>query len=342
MLFKSGNEHKERRRRIFFAKGMCLAMILVMSLILLYGFAIDSIKNTSVGFINELKIEKFEAIYTYMAELQKDGYDSAKDVSVKLEEYMKNMDEDTLKKELESGIISDDLNSIFHEVTNNKCLNGVDNSRNGFIIANLHGVIYDSNYTRADNRESRTWESEVKNSYNKSLELEAIDKLINKSASLIVTESVDLLKDENHIKLQTVTKDTLLDVYMKEGIGGLRNYQILCPAYITNNGDIFGQKDIVGGVRIDNNKIIVIQEFNLYDQIEANKPYLMDTTRIDELNESYSWDIVLLYIIELCFVGFTVVLLIYFSNSYNNYIDKYNLEDDEDIEGDKTYGDKIP
>lgn len=324
---------KERRKRIFFAKGMCLAIVLLMSLLLLYGFAIDNVKDTNIKSIKELKTERFESIYSYILELQSDAYESARDVSSELEEYMRSMDQDALRKQLETGEISNELDSIFHKYTD-KVFNGVDNPRNGFIIANLDGILYDENYKRVEGRVARDWESEINNSYNSDLEQEAISRLLNRSDSLIVTESVNLLKKDykDHTKITTANYDTLLQVYLNEGVEGFRNYQVLCPAYITNNGDIFGQKDIVSGIKMQNNKIIVIQEFNIYDQLQRNKMNLVDDRNIQAVIEGYSADLSFLYIIAFCFIAFIIVLLIYFSNSYNSYIDKYNLENEEEYE----------
>lgn len=337
---------KERRKRMFFAKGMCLAMVLVMSLLIIYGFAIDGVKTTNMRTINQIKIEKFEAIYTYILDLQNDAYNSARSVSRSMESYMRNLDQETLKDELESGEISENLDDIFCSHTSGKIFNNVDNSRNGFIIANTHGILYDSNYKRVNGKDSRTWKSEIKNSYNPELEEEAINRLLEKSDDLIITESVNFLRDdyENHIKITTSTYDSLLEVYLKEGIEGFRNYQVLCPAYITNNGDIFGQKDIVSGIKMENNKIIVIQEFNIYDQISHNKPSLMNDDEIRIIAEEHSNSISFLYIIALCFIVFVIVLLIYFSNSYNNYIEKYNLEKDEnsDTREDQYEEEEVP
>lgn len=332
---------KDRKKRMFFAKGMCIAMIFIMFLLIVYGFVIDSVKDTNMRNINIMKREKFESIYTYLLDLQNDAYDSARSVSSSLESYMRELDQETLKEELESGKISKELDNTFYSYTSNRVFNNVDNNRNRFIIANLDGILYDSNYKRVNGKDSRSWESEIENSYNLELEEDAIDRLLERSNSLIITESVNLLRSDygDHIKITTATYDSLLEVYLKEGIEGFRNYQVLCPVYITNNGDIFGQKDIVNGIKMENNKIIVIQEFNIYDQIEKNKPHFMDDSVIQRAIEDYSENVSFLYIIALCFIIFIIVLLVYFSNSYNNYIEKYDLENDEksDIKEDE-YG----
>lgn len=325
---------KERRKRIFLAKGMCFVMILLMSLLLLYNYAISVIRQSNMDAITDLKTESFDNIYQYITELQKDAYDSAREVSVGLEEYMRGTNLEDLEHQLETGEISDSLDTAFHEYTSDIVFNGVDNSRNKFIIATMRGIIYDSNYKRVDGRISRSWESEIKSSYNNVLEEEAITRLLDRTDKLIITESVNFLRKDygDHTKITTATYDSLLEVYLNEGLEGFANYQVLCPAYITNNGDIFGQKDIVKGIKMENNKIIVIQEFNIYDQIVQNRPNFLDDSEITDLEIEYSDNISLLYIIGLCFIGFMIVMLIYFSNSYNNYIDKYNLEREEDEE----------
>lgn len=325
---------KERRKRIFLAKGMCFVMVLLMSLLLLYNYAISIIRQSNADAIADLKTESFDNIYQYITELQKDAYDSAREVSVGLEEYMRGTNLEDLEHQLETGEISDSLDTAFHEYTSDIVFNGVDNSRNKFIIATMRGIIYDSNYKRVDGRTSRSWESEIKSSYNSVLEEEAITRLLDRTDKLIITESVNFLRKDygDHTKITTATYDSLLEVYLNEGLEGFANYQVLCPAYITNNGDIFGQKDIVNGIKMENNKIIVIQEFNIYDQIVQNRPDLLDDSEITDLEIEYSDNISLLYIIGLCFIGFMIVMLIYFSNSYNNYIDKYNLEREEDEE----------
>lgn len=325
---------KERRKRIFLAKGMCFVMILLMSLLLLYNYAISVIRQSNMDAITDLKTENFDNIYQYITELQKDAYDSAREVSVGLEEYMRGTNLEDLEHQLETGEIGDSLDTAFHEYTSDIVFNGVDNSRNKFIIATMRGIIHDSNYKRVDGRTSRSWESEIKSSYNSVLEEEAIARLLDRTDKLIITESVNFLRKDygDHTKITTATYDSLLEVYLSEGLEGFANYQVFCPVYITNNGDIFGQKDIVNGIKMENNKIIVIQEFNIYDQIVQNRPDLLDDSEVIDLEIEYSDNISLLYIIGLCFIGFMIVMLIYFSNSYNNYIDKYNLEREEDEE----------
>ena len=106
---------KERRKRIFLAKGMCFVMVLLMSLLLLYNYAISIIRQSNADAITDLKTESFDNIYQYITELQKDAYDSAREVSVSLEKYMRGTNLEDLEHQLETGEISDSLYPEFHE-----------------------------------------------------------------------------------------------------------------------------------------------------------------------------------------------------------------------------------
>ena len=58
----------------------------------------------------------------------------------------------------------------------------------------------------------------------------------------------------------------------------MKSYTFLLPIYITDDGDIFGKYDVVGTHKQSNNKIIIIQEYSLYD-------YIIKMDIEDEMNE---------------------------------------------------------
>ena len=156
--------------------------------------------------------------------------------------------------------------------------------------------------------------------YNKELEEESIHRLLTHSNSIIATENTNTL-GKDHIKIDSMNYDSLKEVFVKEGIDGLKNYQFICPAYITETGDIFGQDDIVQGLRKPNHKIIVVQEFNLYDQLEKMGSALFDMEdHITYIREEYSVTQSIMYIMGLFYVASTVSLLFYFSHLYNYYM----------------------
>lgn len=334
---------KEKRRKIFFAKGMCLVMILSMSIILIYNYALDNIKASQENAITSLQEEIFERIYTYTLELQKQSYSQAKSVSKTVENHMRNgTDLIQLKKDMDNGNFNQELHDIFKVSISGLSLNGIDNGRNGMFITSTEGILEDSYYKRTINKDKRDWESEISNSFNSKLQKYAIDKLLDHSNSLIITEPMNLLdrSDDNynnHKLIEDCSYNTLKNMYFDEGINGFRNYQIIVPAYITDNGDIFGQEDIsYGGIQNKTHKIIVIQEFNLYDQITKNYPDLKDTSNIEYLSKEHQQNLTLFYMIGLFWVGATLIIIIYFSNQYNMYIEKNKL-DDSDYDDHMTY-----
>lgn len=332
------NTSKDKMKKIFFAKGMCLIMVVVMSIILLYNFAIDNTKKMQQSTIIDLKEERFDKIYIYILELQKQSYAQAKTVSSNIESSMRvGMDLDELREDLESGTANRELHDILKFYIEGHNLNGINNCRNGIIVASSDGILEDSYYKRAAGKTSRSWETEIKRSYNKELEENAINDLLYHTDSMIMTESVNLLTKENsnfktHKLITDANKNSLRKIYISEGIEGFINYQVLVPVYITDNGDIFGQEDIENGIRNETHKIIVIQEFNIYDQILANYPEIANDDEIVNLEEQFERNLTLFYIIGIFWAAAVVIIVIYFSGRYNNYIEKYNLDVDDDEE----------
>ena len=106
---------------------------------------------------------------------------------------------------------------------------------------------------------------------------------------------------------------------------GLRNYQFLTPAYITETGDIFGQPEISHGVKNETHTFIFVQEFNLYDQIKENHPEMMDTSSVDEVILRDANTLTIMHIIGIGYAVILVALLFLFSAKYNNYIEKHEL-----------------
>ena len=340
---KNYSSNKEKRKKIFFIKGMCMVMVLMMGLIILYTYGLNYIETTESNTIYTLKKERFDHIYTYMLDLQEKAYENANNESLKIESYLRNVgDIDNLKTDMDNGTFyKSTLHELFESSMQDNNFNGINNSRNGIIIASVDGILEDSNYKRVSGKESRDWDNEINNSYNGELDSIAINDIINQSNSLIITESVNLLNKgnlnyDNHILIKNSSYESLLEVYEKEGIIGLRNYQIWAPAYITDTGDIFGQDDIVNGIRVKNYKIILIQEFNLYDQIQKHHPELMDVSDINEISNEFKNGLSLLYLMGICYVCVIVVVMIYFSAQYNNYIQIYDLENNKYTSNDNT------
>jgi hypothetical protein len=89
---------------------------------------------------------------------------------------------------------------------------------------------------------------------------------------MIFYEPTPPYKTEDHIMLMVPSKEGLKEVFYKEGIEGLAGYVFTVPAYITEDGDIFGTPDIGPDGNVNPNyKIIVVQRFSIYDIISRQK-----------------------------------------------------------------------
>lgn len=311
------------------------AVILFASTILIYNNIVSTVQRNTEITINEFKETQFNSIWIYLELLYQQADEEVVLISQNIEKDLLSLSEEELK------LIEDDMNNDIHNQTLHNIImkntefynfNKISNSRNGIIIMSTDGYMEDFNYRRADKCDNttnsfRTWEDSINHSYNKSLEENAIDKLLNRTSGIIALESYDLIGNEDHIKIKELNYKSLLKVYSEEGLEGLRNYQILVPYYITDIGDIFGVPDISQGIMVDNNKIIVVQEFNLYDQIIATDSSIFDDSQIqDYINSSES----LLNLLRL--FGTTLVIsilgiILYICNLYNN-----TIFDDEESE----------
>ena len=328
------NPLKELRKKITFLKFASIAIaIIAVGLIVIYMQVLEAIDDSKNETINILKEERFEQIYTYATELRSLAATQSSKVAIDLEsDIRETMDIDVLKADLDSNRTNEDLQTILHENAYDKYLNGVENRRNGMFITTRSGVIEDCNYDRAANSISfRDWTYELEHCYNYDLEKDAIDKLLSHSTDLIVTEHVNYLGKsdanyESHRLMASPSKAALKKMYMEEGILGLRNYQFLVPSYITETGDIFGQPEISHGIKNETHTFIVVQEFNLYDQIKAHYPEMMETSNVEEVELRYANILTIMHIIGIGYAVILVALLFLFSAKYNNYVEKHELE----------------
>ena len=198
------------------------------------------------------------------------------------------------------------------------------------------GIYEDFSYNRAPEdalSEVRDWKYEISHSFNPELEKNAIESLLTHSDDLIVTESINYMgscSTDKHKKISCANYEILKDIYKNEGLEGFKNYQIYVPVYITDSGDIFGKKDIVQGIRQNTHKLIVVQEFNLYDQVEAETSLYDRLKNNDEYNsiqERYHYATIVLYFLGFCYAISLVIMVLVYTSKYNKYIDEEVLNE---------------
>ena len=321
------NENFFKKNHKKTAKLMCILMLLSLGLCLVYSEIIKEVRSEQIASIEDIKEEQFTQIYNYLQILEEKSYDDVKIVSSDIEKDINdNIDLVQLKKDMDTNVRNQDLHNILEKNIKGKYLNNINNYRNGIFIVTPDYILEDPSYDRSSTT-TRSWRNDIKNSYNSNLKKDAYNKLMNHHTdSLIVIEPVDLMDNSSsHTKVDYMDEQILKDIFMKEGINGLRNYQFLIPAYITENGDVFGQEDIVQGQRTNNHKIIVIQEFNLYDQIMKEYPTMNNNDDLEELQLRYNNTMNWLYILGCLFIICAIVLLIIVSSIYNKFIEDHEL-----------------
>lgn len=325
------HEHSVMTTRKLTAKGICFMMLATMGLAIVYSTTIQDIKTTQELSMNSLKDEQFANLYNYISILYEDALDSANETANDIENDIRNeMDLNQLQIDLDNGIRNENLHEILRKHILHKNLNNISNYRNGIFIADSNSIMEDLSYARSSkNGEPRTWDHEIENAYNSTLEKEAISKIINQSKDIIVAEHVDVLSSKSHKLIKTGSKEELKHIYLTEGIEGFKNYQFLAPAYITDQGDIFGRPDIIDGKRCETSKLIIVQEFNIYDQISKIYPELLTDDITKTLEVQYTDILNWLYVLGCLYVICVILSLIYISTIYNDFIERYGLIDEE-------------
>lgn len=327
------SDKKNRKQLGTYLTFFMLIMLMIGAVV--YAYAINNMKHIEDKNLESYQEESFARIYASLELLLKQSYDSAESSAKKIEMELSQEDLSQIKSDMDNNRMNPDLYDIIYNNIEGRHLNDVDNYRNGLFAMTQDSILEDFNYDRISNMDKkvRNLDMDIKASYNKELEKDAINKILNHSNKLIATEKSNRIKgDISHEKLTEVSYNSLKRVYMREGIEGLKNYQFKAPAYITETGDIFGQKDIVQGIKTYNHKIIIVQEFNLYDQLMAlDNSYnsiFESSKNIDDMQEHYHTNMTAIYLLGIIYAAGVVVIMVYFFAIYNYHIDKINDESD--------------
>lgn len=318
---------KHIKANTFLTVIMFVAILFVVA-VLFYRLIISKVEENRNLTTQSFKEEQFNIIWSSLETLMLQAEKEVTKISNNIEEDILKLSPEELAK-LQEDMNNDILNHTLHEILNSniegESLNDINNHMNGIVVMTIDGYIEDFNYYRAmtDNESNiREWKLAIDRSYNKKLESDAINKLLNRTSGIIALESYSLFKNPVHIMINELTYDTLLEVFLKEGPNGLRNYQIFVPYYITDIGDIFGEPDIIHGTKVNNNKLIVVQEFNLYDQIINNQDNLFNDDHIERVIRRYNDLLNLLYLFGIMLIGMVASLILYLCNIYDRLLEQ--------------------
>lgn len=204
--------------------------------------------------------------YTMMAQIRADSIRDNIERELR-STYKDNMD--LLKAEIESNNSENKFASILRKNIQGSYL-FVENGNNDPFIATLHGIISDlsENSAREDGQE-RDYKSEIVFHANKAAAEKAISKIVNQDTNDLIIWEFLKSPDKNHTVRNSLNIDVLKEVFLTEGVKGLSTYEFLTPSYIRKYSDIFGVPNIsTSGYKIENNKIIIVQGFNIVDQLK--------------------------------------------------------------------------
>lgn len=300
---------------------LIVTVILFSSSIVLYQGVINSIEKAKSKSELTLKNIQYDELSIYLDSLQASASIQANVTAndIKNDINKQYADLSILETELNNNIYSDDLINIFENNIKNKYLNDFQNFHNDMYVANFTGIISDYSYEGIRNGKiRRSWKEESKNQYNKELYKESLSNLLNQNRDFIVQEKNHLcIENKKHDTITTFNKDVMKDIFYKYGIEGFKNYTFLAPAYIYNHEDMFGNNDIINGIKTNNNKIMVIQEFSLYDQVEKNYPDIFFSNDLENNMEHYEQVLNTLYGLGILLVISISGLIFFLCTLYN-------------------------
>ena len=295
--------------------------------------AILSIKNSRAAAIEDVKKRDFDTVWMSILNYMEDAEKQTSSVATNIENDIRaNFDLKDLQTKLDNGDVEarEKLSEIFRENIDGVYIGEVNNNRNSIIILEGYDSIVEDLFVDPESREegavienpsSPTLSQYQNTTYNKELFTSAVRKIRTHTDKIIAIEPYNYIKGE-HEKIHEMNYHNLERVYINEGVQGLRNYQFLVPVYITDSGDIFGQKDIENGVPQENHKFIVIQTFNIYDQIMFNSPEFGDDDYFGRINARYDRILNSLYIMGIIICTLIVFIIVYFFSLYNILITK--------------------
>lgn len=295
--------------------------------------AILSIKNSRAAAIEGVKKRDFDTVWMSILNYMEDAEKQTSSVATNIENDIRaNFDLKDLQTKLDNGDVEarEKLSEIFRENIDGVYIGEVNNNRNSIIILEGYDSIVEDLFVDPESREegavienpsSPTLSQYQNTTYNKELFTSAVRKIRTHTDKIIAIEPYNYIKGE-HEKIHEMNYHNLERVYINEGVQGLRNYQFLVPVYITDSGDIFGQKDIENGVPQENHKFIVIQTFNIYDQIIFNSPEFGDDDYIGRINARYDRILNSLYIMGIIICTLIIFIIVYFFSLYNILITK--------------------
>jgi len=316
-----------------------LPTILILLILLSTNFYLYKVDVNSEMMDRQRRLEvvremEWKLVTTLIEENRQKSLMQSKELATNIEKQLRQAypDLDKLKYELDNNIPNTKFSEIIRANFTGVYLNGIENDNNDPWAALPWGINGDFSPNCSKFGDKRTWDIEYDMHANKKLAKAAVDEILIMSDKIIFWE---FLPSENpkHKMITSMTLDALKEVFDSEGIEGLKTYEFLTPSYITRRGDIFGIPDIgSGGIKNENDKIIITQGFNLYDQIKKshinNFKYLDE--RKSEIIRYYTTRLLIKDITVVTMSALMLLAIIALIFIYNKLYDLYILQNKKD------------
>lgn len=213
--------------------------------------------------------------------------------------------------------VNNDFLRILNDDIDNKFLNINNDNNDLFFIStwqitdliDLMGmVITDKSINCRGNGKPRFFNEELIKHYNYELGYNAIDRILKQNKDEIIFWEYLPNNNKNHRKLTSCSLSDLKEIYITEGIEGLRAYEFLTPVYINENTDIFGTQVVnnLGAYDKENRQIIAVQGFSLYDE-------LMKSHKASILVQEKQYEIITIKTTLYGIFGFVFTLIVFAS-----------------------------
>ena len=252
-------------------KQISIVCLIITIIVLLFSYLqFDDYRN-NISNYNEIAdfIKKEERVYIKTI-LNEEEKLTEKSLNLVLENIQRKLalyygeDLENLDEDIDNPTPNSMLTRVFNETLGNFYINQ-DTAVNRPIVLSMKCLLWGNSlsYDKAPD-EVLSIETLLKLQGNSKLNKEAIETILrNDNTKCIFWEN------KNHGNLKVMDIDKLIDIYSKDGLNSMRNYELLVPVYITKDGDIFGIKDTDGlGHKVDNYKMVIVQRINIYDLLK--------------------------------------------------------------------------
>lgn len=299
----------------------------------MFNNAIQEIKDSGETTRDDLMERNFDFIWDHLQYLSTHAEYHAVEMaetieSQILEGFKLNELEDALNKNNPNDPVLIKFHQMLKSNIEDEYFGGIKNNRNAYIILDgantiLEDLMVDPT-ARGDSSLGDKLSTDLndyrESTYNVDMFDSAFNKIRTHSNLPIVIEPYNYI-DGDHIMLKEMSYNALKEVYLAEGLNGLRNYQFLVPAYITDSGDIFGHDERISGSNENSHKFVVIQTFNLYDQIVNIDPEFESGEQYESAINRHERMLSAIYILGIMITAVSVFIVLYFFTLYNNLLD---------------------